>query len=136
MASERFESALPRSVQAPGIARRWVVSWFAESLDEQELDTARLLTSELVSNAVLHGRGNITLRGKLDDDRAMVEVIDEGAGFERVVRQHSFEELHGRGLEIVDSEASRWGIHEGTTHVWFELERGGPRLGPETKPSA
>jgi hypothetical protein len=35
---------------------------------------------------------------------------------------------------IVDAESSRWGIHEGTTHVWFELERPGPRLAAEEAP--
>jgi hypothetical protein len=64
----------------------------------------------------------------------LVEVIDEGSGFERVVREHSFEDLHGRGLDIVDAEASRWGLYEGTTHVWFEIERSGPRLGAEDTP--
>ena len=48
--------------------------------------------------------------------------------------RRDFDELHGRGLAIVDSESSRWGIHEGTTHVWFELELSGPRLGTESKP--
>jgi hypothetical protein len=64
----------------------------------------------------------------------LVEVIDEGSGFERVVRRNDFEDVGGRGLTIVESQASRWGIHEGTTHVWFELERSGPRLGEESKP--
>ena len=35
---------------------------------------------------------------------------------------------------IVEAEASRWGVHEGTTHVWFEVERPGPRLGPDQNP--
>jgi anti-sigma regulatory factor (Ser/Thr protein kinase) len=135
MGSQHFEAELPRSVRAPGIARRSVVDWFAESLNDEELETARLLTSELVSNAVLHGQGQIMLRGTFDEDRVMVEVIDEGGGFERVLRHYDFEDLHGRGLAIVDTESSRWGIHEGTTHVWFELERAGPRLGEEPKPS-
>jgi anti-sigma regulatory factor (Ser/Thr protein kinase) len=135
MGSQRFNAELPRTVQAPGIARRSVAGWFEEALSDDELDRARLLTSELVANAVVHGHGKITLRGSVDGDRVLVEVIDEGAGFERVLRQHDFQDLHGRGLSIVDAEASRWGIHEGTTHVWFELERSGPRLGPQAKPS-
>jgi hypothetical protein len=64
----------------------------------------------------------------------LVEVIDEGSGFERVVRQQTFEDLHGRGLMIVDAAASRWGLHEGMTHVWFEIERTGPRLRPDSNP--
>src|SRR5207248_452190 len=102
----------------------------------EELEAAQLLASELVTNAFLHGQGNITLRAALDQDRMLVEVIDEGKGFERELRQHDFDDFHGRGLAIVESQASRWGIHEGTTHVWFELERPGPRLGIRTKPAS
>jgi anti-sigma regulatory factor (Ser/Thr protein kinase) len=116
-------------------ARRLLAQWFGTELASEELHRTKLLASELVTNAVLHGHGTITLRAELNEDRALVEVIDEGSGFEHKIRERDFDELHGRGLAIVDSESSRWGIHEGTTHVWFELERQGPRLGAEAKPT-
>ena len=94
----------------------------------------KLLASELVTNAVVHGDGAIRLRSDLDEDRILVEVLDEGSGFEHNVREVPFHELRGRGLGIVEAASSRWGIHEGPTHVWFELERAGPRLGVEKKP--
>lgn len=125
---------LPNTVQAPGLARRSLADWLAPAVGVDELDTARLLVSELITNAVVHGHGDITLRATLDEDRLLVEVIDEGRGFELTIRQQDFATIGGRGLAIVDAEASRWGIHEGTTHVWFELERPGPRLGPAKKP--
>ncbi len=128
-----FENRLERTREAPRIARRFLASWLGATLAEEELETSQLLISELVSNAVVHGQGTITIRANLNDDRIIIEVIDEGEGFEREVRRHDFDDLHGRGLAIVDSLASRWGIHEGTTHVWFELERPGPRLGAERK---
>ena len=84
--------------------------------------------SELTTNALLHGAGQITLRARLDEDRLLVELVDEGSGFERDLRQHDFSRVGGWGLELVECAASRWGVHEGTTHVWFELERAGPRL--------
>jgi anti-sigma regulatory factor (Ser/Thr protein kinase) len=124
-----FEQELPRSPEAPGVARRALSSWYAAALEPDELHRAKLLTSELVTNAVLHGQGQILMRANIDDDRVLVEVIDEGGGFEHGLRRHNFDALHGRGLAIVDAESSRWGIHEGTTHVWFELERPGPRVG-------
>jgi len=55
-------------------------------------------------------------------------------GFERVLRRRAFDQVGGWGLEIVEDVASRWGVHEGTTHVWFELERSGPRLGAPQRP--
>jgi anti-sigma regulatory factor (Ser/Thr protein kinase) len=108
----------------------------AGTLDVGELGRAKLLVTELVNNAVLHGRGAILFKADLDEDRLHVEVIDEGSGFEREVREHDGEAPGGRGLKLVESEASRWGLHEGTTHVWFEIERPGPRLGAEKKPPA
>jgi anti-sigma regulatory factor (Ser/Thr protein kinase) len=133
----QFELDLPRRRQAPGIARRSVADWLAPvALEGEEMEDVRLIVSELVTNAVLHGRGQIALRAHVDDDRVRVEVIDQGHGFEHVVRRVPFERLSGRGLAIVDDLASRWGIHEGTTHVWFEVERPGPRLGAESKPGS
>lgn len=125
---------LPRNPSAPSRARRLIGELGDSVLDRGELDRAQVMVSELVTNAVLHGRGVIRLRASLDQDRLLVEVTDEGSGFERVVRERSFEDLHGRGLDIVDSESSRWGLYEGTTHVWFEIERSGPRLGAEDTP--
>ena len=116
------------------MARRRLADWLDRRLEASGFDNAMLLTSELVTNAVIHGQGDVMLRAGLDDDRLLVEVIDEGHGFERVVREEDFDSVGGRGLRIVDAEASRWGIHEGTTHVWFELERPGPRLGEASKP--
>jgi anti-sigma regulatory factor (Ser/Thr protein kinase) len=128
-----FERELPRSHEAPWLARSSLAAWLGVELEPDELHNAKLLVSELVTNAVVHGKGRITLRVNLNGDRVRVEVIDEGAGFEHRVRRSEFEDLHGRGLAIVESESSRWGIHEGTTHVWFELERPGPRLGEAGK---
>ena len=121
---------LAREATAPWSARRLVKERFADKLSDEELDTARLLVSELVTNAVVHGRGRIRLLARLDGDRLRVEVIDEGSGLEPAVRERDFENPRagGRGLTIVDAESSRWGIHKGTTHVWFELERPGPRI--------
>ena len=135
MTRETFEKDLPRTRGAPALARRSLARWFVADVEGDELRTAELLVSELVTNAVMHGSGTITLRAHLDEDRLLVEVIDEGRGFERTVRNSDFDRVGGHGLTIVDAEASRWGIHEGTTHVWFELERPGPRLGAENNPA-
>jgi anti-sigma regulatory factor (Ser/Thr protein kinase) len=126
--SPRRAAELPRAASAAATARDSLASWFAADLDAEMLYSAQLAVSELATNAYLHGRGRITLRADLDRDRLLVEVSDEGSGFERVVRPHHLQGLGGRGLKIVDAEASRWGIRDGATRVWFELERPGPRV--------
>ncbi|HWC86330.1 MAG TPA: ATP-binding protein [Solirubrobacteraceae bacterium] len=130
-----MEVELPRDPGAGARARRLVEEMSAGTLDPDELGQAKLLVSELVNNAVLHGQGKITFRADLDEDRLHVEVVDEGSGFERKVRQQDGETPRGgRGLRLVEAQSSRWGLHEGTTHVWFEIERPGPRLGAGKKP--
>lgn len=113
---------LPRVPDAPGIARRRLAGSFGAALEECQLQTAKLLTSELVTNALLHGEGSITLLASLDRERLLVEVIDEGHGLHPPAERRR-DSVGGYGLRIVDSEATRWGTHKGTTHVWFELER-------------
>ena len=123
VARARLELQLPRSEEAPEIARGRVVQRFARELDRRELENAQLLTSELVTNAVMHGRGAIELSAVLDEDRLLVEVTDDGEGFEPTLRKRALDAVGGNGLNIVDVIASRWGIHEGSSQVWFELER-------------
>jgi anti-sigma regulatory factor (Ser/Thr protein kinase) len=124
------EVELRRETTAPRAARALLRNWFAGKLSDDELYTATLLASELVTNAVRHGRGKITLRALLDDARLLVDVTDEGSVAEPVPRRRGMEDPSGggRGLMIVAAESSRWGIEKGTAHVWFELERSGPRL--------
>jgi anti-sigma regulatory factor (Ser/Thr protein kinase) len=130
-----FELELPREAASASAARAALRGWLASQLQPHELDTATLLTSELVTNAVRHGSGLVTLRASIDDDRLLVEVIDEGGGLEQLLRERNLEHVGGWGLKIIDAESSRWGSHEGTTHVWFELERHGPRLGADKNPA-
>lgn len=124
-----LEVQMQRIEGAPARARRELRAFCADRVESDLISDAELIVSELVTNAVRHGEGAVGLRARIDDDRLFVEVVDEGSGFERTLRGAEFEQVGGRGLEIVDETACRWGVHEGTTHVWFELELPGPRLG-------
>jgi anti-sigma regulatory factor (Ser/Thr protein kinase) len=121
MRNAEFERELPRGADAPWLARRSLGDWYGATLRADELHLAKLLTSELVTNAVLHGQGRITLSARLEDHRLVVAVADEGHGFEYAASRRGFDHLRGRGLAIVDAESARWGIDDGLTHVWFEL---------------
>jgi anti-sigma regulatory factor (Ser/Thr protein kinase) len=124
-----IEVELPRDPAAASRARRLLDELSPGRLEADHLDTSKLLVSELVNNAVLHGRGRITLRVDVDEDRLRAEVIDEGSGFERGVRDDGLDQLGGWGLILVESECSRWGVHKGTSHVWFEVDQPGSRMG-------
>jgi anti-sigma regulatory factor (Ser/Thr protein kinase) len=112
---------LPRDTSASRIARRALRAQFADPLPADRLRDLDLVVTELVNNAVSHGEGAIRVSVQLEAGVIRGEVIDEGEGFERQVRRRGVDEVGGRGLQLVEDLASRWGIHEGTTHVWFEM---------------
>ena len=110
-------------------------------LHQHVLDDLYLVVSELVTNAVMHGQGAIRLRLHVDAGDVWGEVIDAGGGFEHELREAGPDATSGRGLLIVDRLTTRWGVHEGTTHVWFEMLTGshgqpgaGPHVGEERRP--
>jgi anti-sigma regulatory factor (Ser/Thr protein kinase) len=69
------DADLPRETAAPRIARALVTEHFADSLSDDQLDPTRLLVSELVTSAVVHGRGRVRLRARLNEDRLLVESV-------------------------------------------------------------
>ena len=121
MTVRRVDLELPRDLSAPAIARRELRLRFAGLLHEGVLHDLYVVVSELVTNALMHGQGAIRLRLELDAGDMRGEVIDAGSGFEYEVREAGPFATSGRGLLIVDRLTTRWGVHEGTTHVWFEM---------------
>ena len=88
-------------------------------------DAIALCTSELVTNALLHGRPPIELEVSVSarGDTVRVEVRDGGVDQAEGRRPISSDTMSGRGLTIVDAIATRWGADATSTgHVaWFEL---------------
>ena len=140
---------LPGGDTAPAVARRYVrevgAAWATDLLE-----SVLLVTSELVTNAVRHGAGEVTLVVRTSTQTIRVEVCDGGV---EPVPQPAGDPIHGaahgaggdggdrrdgadrrdsrqvseggRGLYIVDAVAGRWGVtyaHEPPGKVvWFEM---------------
>ncbi|QEC48484.1 ATP-binding protein [Baekduia soli] len=51
-----------------------------------------------------------------------VEVVDQGVGFVPAARNRPQTEPGGWGLHMVEALSRRWGVHKGSTHVWFEID--------------
>jgi anti-sigma regulatory factor (Ser/Thr protein kinase) len=135
VAAERFGTKLPHGVDAPRLARGLLGAWAGATLGPDQLDTARLLVSELVTNAVVHGRGKITLRVWLRADAVRVEVRDQGEGFAHSPRRPEAPIPGGWGLQLVSMQSSRWGIGHDCARVWFELDLDGALATPDGSPS-
>lgn len=118
-------SELPPTPEAPQLARRWLAECLRSDFDRRELDDAALLLTELVTNAFVHGSGSIEISAETDENCLLIEVIDQGQGFRDPAAGRDADCIGGWGLDLVDKVANRWGIREGSGHVWFELERQG-----------
>lgn len=136
-----LDIALPRTTRAAATARHRVRGTFGGLLVAERLADAELAVTELVANAVVHGTGDIRLRMRVEGGRLYGEVIDEGGGFEHAIRERTPSDVTGRGLGIVAALADEWGIHEGSTHVWFTLDVSvrvsgttDPQLGGDRRP--
>lgn len=88
-------------------------------------ETALLLVSELVTNAVLHADGRPVLDVAVAPERLRISVSDTGHGMPEVQTDNPLLSDHGRGMLLVDSLSSRWGSEPTGPRgkrVWFELE--------------
>jgi anti-sigma regulatory factor (Ser/Thr protein kinase) len=118
----RLTAALPRNPSCPTIARRLLEEYVREELGQQQREDAILIASELVTNAFVHGDGEITFIVSRVEDRLRIEVLDEGHPARIDVVPEQERDDGGRGLWAVQQLASDWGAVDGTGHVWAELK--------------
>ena len=120
---------VPHSAASAALARRRIVSdLIAIHVDETALDDVALVVSELVSNAVRHGRAvpgtGVSIGWECGEDSLQLRVTDGGSveGSPHV-RRAGPKDTTGRGLAVVRSLADDWGVErdaDGTT-VWARI---------------
>lgn len=118
-ASARFD----RDSTAPRAARQFLKAVLADA-DAELIAKAELLTSELVTNAVLHASSAPRVDVLLDVETLRVSVYDDDPTLPRP-RKPDVGRPGGRGMRLVDTVATTWGAdpaREGKV-IWFELER-------------
>lgn len=121
--------AAPTSVRA---ARRFVADALTDWHLSVLVETAELLVSELVTNALLHAHTDVELVARLGDGRLRIEVRDASTVLPTTGSHHQ-ESQTGRGLQLVELLADSWGVDvdhgrrgiEGKA-VWFELSTSSP----------
>lgn len=121
--TDEFSTVFPSVAPSAASARRFVAAALRRwGCPDDFIELVLLLTSELVTNAYRHAGTETRVSVRLDDDCARVEVRDVGRG-EPELRPLDTDRVDGRGLQIVDALADRWGYHSnaGGTAVWFEL---------------
>lgn len=127
-AVSRHSLALDPVPRAAGLARRFVRE-HAPTLPEETADSLLLLTSELVSNAVVHARTPIGL-GFVVTERSVVVTVHDLDLAKPSQDPYAASREGGWGLELVTAlaEASALVTHsKGGKTAWFRLPRGEAR---------
>jgi anti-sigma regulatory factor (Ser/Thr protein kinase) len=122
----RFD--LPADPRAAGRARRLVTELLASWGRGEDAEVARLLVSEVVTNAVRFAGSQEMLQIDLaaHTDRVRIAVRD-GSALRPIVKAARDDDEAGRGMHLVAALASEWGVVDGPAgpepgkHVWFEL---------------
>jgi anti-sigma regulatory factor (Ser/Thr protein kinase) len=102
-------------------ARRAIEQWAHDVGAGSAAETAKLLVSELATNAVTHARTPFTVRATWHPPYVRIEVVDAAPLPDLDVPRAS--RLGGWGFEFLDRFSHSWGIEERDTNkaVWFDV---------------
>jgi anti-sigma regulatory factor (Ser/Thr protein kinase) len=115
--------ALASNEDAPGLARD-AYAPLRGHLDEDMLERARLMTSELVTNSVTHAGGAEVRVGIWPAEGSIAVVVtDDGSGFTPVAQPTTIADGDGGfGMPLIDTFCEAWGSgYDGEAWVWFEV---------------
>ncbi|MEU4233753.1 ATP-binding protein [Nonomuraea sp. NPDC026600] len=132
--SERFlgEVVLPGVAQSVAVARHCVGEMLAAA-GHRVVEDARLIVSELITNALIHSAsglqgGVVTVEVvAVNAEIVRVEVSDDGSDTVPRARESGDDDCHGRGLWLVEQISLKWGVRllgAGQRAVWAETFTG------------
>jgi anti-sigma regulatory factor (Ser/Thr protein kinase) len=124
----RRSLALPAAPPSVRLARSWVCEVLVEIGRPELVSTAQLGVSELVTNAIIHGRPPLTVAVTGPVTHPRIEVTDHGTGalhpMNLAVAEDGVPATFGRGLALVAMNARLWGAEPTPDgfgkRVWFE----------------
>jgi len=114
---------LGREAESVAVARDWMETFLRRIPSVKAVcDDAVLIISELVTNALRHGLGDIVVRASIDDAALAMSVTDNGVELP-VLREVQRDRVGGVGLQIVERLATAWGVapFPGGKTVWVTL---------------
>jgi anti-sigma regulatory factor (Ser/Thr protein kinase) len=94
------------AVESPGAARSLVRTALEEHVSSRAIDSAQLAISELVTNALIHGRPPVEIDVWVVDHHVELAVVDHGGGTPQA-QSRGFDSVGGYGLAIVNALATQ-----------------------------
>lgn len=122
MTSEPLEMVAETVPSSVARLRHFAVEACSRSAAEVDCDTVALLVSEVATNALIHGVGEVRVRVVPSPTSVRIEVHD-GSPIAPTARAATEYDEGGRGIALVEALSSAWGS-EPTEHgktVWFEV---------------
>jgi len=115
-------ATLVADARSVGSARRLLQDAMSRSGADRYIDGAVVVLSEIVTNALVHAGTDVTVRVWSSREGARVEVEDSGTHLP-VRRRYAETAGTGRGMQLVEELADRWGVQRRTVGkaVWFEV---------------
>jgi anti-sigma regulatory factor (Ser/Thr protein kinase) len=118
-----YQQTWPPAAQSVAPARDFVAASMQAHFDPDLVDDARLVVSELATNAIRHAGTAFTVTVACHDGDVRIDVRD-GSALEPVMSLRSATAVHGRGLLLVHSLSTAWGVttdSDGGKSVWATL---------------
>lgn len=126
-----YSETLPGLEESAEVARKLVRTALAAWHLEELTDTAILLVSELVANAVKHTNSQVirVVVSRPSERFVRIGVVDKARVLPELVKPGDELLTGGRGLLLVDALAERWGsdLYRWGKQVWVELMSEPPR---------
>jgi anti-sigma regulatory factor (Ser/Thr protein kinase) len=116
---------LPAELASIGAARRFVRGVLSQDVAVEDLDVVTLLTSEVVTNAVVHAGTPVELLVRRSEGCVQIEASDAAPELPAVPAAAT-PTGSGLGLNIVATLAQEWGVNLTANNktVWFRCSRG------------
>ena len=127
--SERLTAEFPPSSSSPGAARRFAQSSLRGWGHQDRVDDAVLIVSELVTNSIEYSSSDtVCVDLACAGGNVYVAVSDTAANSLPVLRRPGQGTHAGRGLRIVSSSSTWWGVTAASSvkTVWAELSQRSP----------
>ena len=125
---DRFDhvmTLLPRDRRTPVDARDWLRAFLDGVVAPQESADAALVLSELVTNALHHGLGEVVVRASVDGNVAIQLAVTDSGDELPALQPADPTRVGGLGLRVVDQLSSAWGVapFPGGKTVWATIPR-------------
>jgi anti-sigma regulatory factor (Ser/Thr protein kinase) len=117
--------ALPPAASSPREARDRAARELQGWGDPDSRHAVVLLISELVTNAVIHARSTVTVDLAVRDDGPVIVKVHDESPVRPTARRHQADRPGGRGMHLLNSLATRWGVEDSRIgkSIWFEVDR-------------